>query len=99
QRRVERRGGRWPRRPDSNSRRESGRRASSRPLGGITAVEGANRVIERIALDGNLPSAANEAENLIERHRLRGVGAGLVIDLLAYDGALEIVHAEVERRL
>ena len=33
------------------------------------------------------------------RHRLRGVRAGLVVDLLAHHGALEIVHAEVQREL
>ncbi len=68
--------------------------ASARRL----VVEGAEGVVERVALDGNASGAANEREQLVERQSLRRVRAGLVIDLLAHDGALEIVHAQAQAR-
>src|SRR4051812_17112525 len=67
-------------------------------LGG-QRVEGAKSVVERVALDGDASGAADEREQVVEREPLCGVRARLVIDLLAYHGALEIVHTPRQRDL
>ena len=56
-------------------------------------------LIERVALGRHLAGAADEGEQSVERHRLRRVRAGRVVDLLADHRALHVVHAEVQRRL
>src|SRR3569623_1530959 len=69
-------------RPTRTSGRLGGRR-----------IEGAEGVVERVALDGDAAGAANEREQIVERESLRGVRARLMINLLTHHGALEIVHA------
>src|SRR5881296_3666507 len=65
----------------------------------VLAVEGAKDPIERITLCRLLPGSANERQDLVERHRLRGVRTCLVIDLLAHHCPLHVVDAEMERGL
>src|SRR5689334_13828911 len=62
-------------------------------------IEGAKDVIERIALDWNATGASNQREQVVEGESLRGVRARFVIDLLAHDSSLEIVHSPGERDL
>src|SRR5438093_9306755 len=63
------------------------------------AFERSDRLIQRIALDGLLPRPADQRHDLVvgEPHRRRR--AGLVIDALEYDRALEVIAAERERDL
>src|SRR4051812_18169731 len=77
--------------------------SGSRGRGGATTVrrrvEGAQDIVERVPLDGDLPGAADQRDDLVERHALCRVRARLVVDLLAHHRALDVVHPEGERRL
>ena len=74
-------------------RSSSGRRGAGAP------IEHAQDVVERIALRRRLARRPDQIDDVVEAQPLRGVRAGLVVDLLAHDRSLEIVHAERERRL
>ena len=51
-------------------------------------------MIERVALDGNAAGLGDQAADLGDGHLLRRLGAGLVVDLLVDDGAVDVVGAE-----
>ena len=53
-------------------------------------------VIERIALDRDAAGLGDQAADLGDGHFLRRLGAGLVVDLLVDDGAVEVVGPEGE---
>src|SRR5579862_580416 len=57
------------------------------------AVHGA---IQRVALDGNAASFADEALELYPRGELSGFGAGVVIDFFLDDRAVQVVRAEAQ---
>src|SRR5215208_1935171 len=66
---------------------------------GARRVEGAQDVVERVALGGDFFGAADEREERIEGHALRRLRTDGMVDLLTDDGALHVVHAEGECRL
>src|SRR5829696_1161551 len=69
-------------------------------LGGpVAGLERSKLAVERVALHRNAPRAADQLEDVVEPHRLRGVRARFVVDLLAHDRSLEIVDTERERHL
>ena len=51
-------------------------------------------VIERVALDGDAAGLGDQAADLGDGHLLRRLGAGLVVDLLVDDRAVDVVGAE-----
>src|SRR5258708_3866194 len=58
-----------------------------------------DRMIERIALDGNAAGGANEAFQFIARRKLGRFCPGVVINLLFHHRAVEVVRAEAQRDL
>src|SRR5215212_3399361 len=62
-------------------------------------VEHTQDVVKRIALRRRFSCRANQVEDVVEAQTLCGVRAGFVIDLLAYHGSLEVIHAKGERGL
>src|SRR6185437_9831406 len=83
----------WPSSIGGDVARAGGRREH------VVWLERAQDVVERVALGRLFLRAANEAENLLEGHLLRGMRAGLVIDLFAHHCPLEVVDAKMQRRL
>ena len=64
------------------------------------AVFGARHgVVQRVALHRNAPSLGNQAAKFLARHALRRGGAGVVINLLLDDRAVQIVGAKAKRYL
>ena len=63
-----------------------------RPAGPVAL----DAVIERVALDRDAAGLGDQAADLGDGHFLRGLGAGLVVDLLVDDGAVDVVGAEGE---
>src|SRR5690606_25372312 len=59
----------------------------------------AHLLVVYVPLDRSLAGVLDEPDNVAERHPLGRGRARLVVDALATDRALEIVHAEVQRDL
>src|SRR6516165_2832208 len=62
----------------------------------LRAVDGA---VERVAFHGDAAGRADEALEFGARSKLGGLRAGIVIDLLFDDGAVQIVCAKMQRNL
>src|SRR6266850_3014949 len=58
-----------------------------------------HRAIERIALDGDAPSRANQAFQFIARRELGSFRSRVVINLFFHDRAIQIVRAKAQRNL
>src|ERR1035438_3909197 len=64
------------------------------------AVFGAgDGVVERIPLYGDSAGLGDEAAEILAGHALRRGGAGVVIDLLLDDGAVQVIGAKAKRNL
>ena len=55
-----------------------------------------NDVIERVPLDRVTARHPDQPTDILGTQRLRGAGAGHVVDLLFLDGPVQVIHAEPE---
>src|ERR1700730_1639439 len=56
-------------------------------------------MVQRIALERLAAPPADQAQQIAPARRLAGGGAGVVIDFLFYNGAVDVVRAEALRDL